>query len=176
LPGPSCSAGIPSSGAPRGVRDSKQTTGPSGSASWRDPAPRCDLGVGVVSPQEIDPWASSPPPPAMEQAFGRFPAADALLIDHLRLPGVDLRQVSLPRGMPSSCRSPARSSPRRTATADGASGRPVPLYALPAQGLGTPQHRAALASWAVRRPPHSFAPVRSGKREPGMILPEVRWP
>jgi ribonuclease HII len=157
-----------------GVRDSKQTTAPQRerlleaiqrhAVAW---------GVGVVSPQEIDALGIvSATRLAMEQAFRSLsPAADALLIDHLRLPGVALRQVSLPRG-DALILSVAAASIVAKAHRDRLMVRLDDLYPLYGfarhKGYGTPQHRAALASWgpcAVHR--HSFAPVRGAAREVG---------
>jgi ribonuclease HII len=157
-----------------GVRDSKQTTAPQRERLLEAILRHAQAwGVGVVSPQEIDALGIvAATRLAMELAFRSLcPAADALLIDYLRLPGAALRQVSLPRGDDLILSVAAASIVAKTHR-DGLMVRlseEYPAYGFARhKGYGTAQHRAALASWgpcAVHR--HSFAPVRARAHEVG---------
>ena len=150
-----------------GVRDSKQLT----------PTRREQLlariqehalawGVGAVPSSIIDRVGIvAATRQAMRQALeGLNPPADALLIDHLRLPAVDLPQHSLPHG-DALVLSIAAASIVAKVYRDRllqACDRCFPGYGFARhKGYGTPQHRAALRELGpctLHR--FSFAPLR----------------
>ena len=123
-------------------------------------------GVGVVPSGIIDrEGIVAATRQAMRQALeGLNPPAEALLIDHLRLPAVDLPQHSLPHGDALVLSIAAASivakvyRDRLLQTCD----RCCPGYGFARhKGYGTPQHRAALRELgpcALHR--FSFAPLR----------------
>ncbi|MGQ9600267.1 MAG: ribonuclease HII [Anaerolineae bacterium] len=84
-----------------GVRDSKQL-GPDRREAWLEVIERYALawGVGIVPAAEIDALGIVPATrKAMALALSVLsPSADYLLIDHLRLPEVQIPQYSLPKG------------------------------------------------------------------------------
>lgn len=150
-----------------GVRDSKLLTAKRREAlleSILDYA--LAVGVGLVSPAEIDAWGIVP---ATRQAMALAvqslsPPADCLLIDHLTLPDLFLPQKSLPKGdvlvvSISAASIVAKVSRDRLMVELDAV---YPAYGFARhKGYGTPEHRSALARLgpcAIHR--HSFAPLR----------------
>jgi ribonuclease HII len=150
-----------------GVRDSKQLS----------PARREDLlpivlevaeaaGVGWATPAEVDEWGVVP---ATRQAMMRAVAqlssrVDALLLDYVRLPDVDLPQRALPKA-DARCLSVAAASIVAKVTRDRlmvARGQDLPGYGFARhKGYGTRQHREALAQLGPS-PIHrmSWRPIR----------------
>ena len=134
-----------------GVRDSKQLS----------PAQRETLlpiildvaeavGVGWATPAEVDEWGIVP---ATREAMGRAVAqldgqVDALLLDYVRLPDLDLPQRALPKA-DVRCLSVAAASIVAKVTRDRlmvALDHDFPGYGLARhKGYGTRQHREALA-------------------------------
>jgi ribonuclease HII len=107
------------------------------------------IGVGWGEPAEIDVWGIVP---TTRLAMGRAVVelrgqVDALLIDHLRLPGLDLPQESLPKA-DARCLSVAAASIVAKVERDRlmiALTEEYPGYGFAQhKGYGTPQHRHAL--------------------------------
>lgn len=135
----------------KGVRDSKELT-----PKQRDellPIVRetaLAVGVGWGEPDEVDEWGIIL---ATRKAMGRAverveERVDALLVDHLRLPGLNLPQRSLPKA-DCRCLSVAAASIVAKVERDGlmiALDEDYPGYGFAQhKGYGTPQHREALA-------------------------------
>jgi ribonuclease HII len=151
----------------RGVRDSKMLSAPRREAlSALIQAHALAWAIGVVPAVEIDVQGIVPATrKAMALALQSLaPAADYLLIDHLRLPDLPLPQHSLPKGDAQVLSIAAASilakvsRDRMMVNFDGQ----FPGYAFAQhKGYGTAQHRAALLTrgpCAIHR--RSFAPVR----------------
>jgi ribonuclease HII len=108
------------------------------------------VGVGWGQPAEIDLWGIVPSTRlAMERAVAALEAhVDALLLDYIRLPGLDFPQQSLPRA-DALCLSVAAASIVAKVERDRlmvALDQKYPGYGLARhKGYGTPQHREALA-------------------------------
>ena len=126
------------------------------------------VGVGWGAPAEIDVWGIVP---ATRLAMGRAVAAledrvDALLVDYLRLPGLDVPQRSLPKA-DALCLSVAAASIIAKVERDRlmiALEEEYPGYGFAQhKGYGTAQHRAALARLGPS-PIHrvSWRPMREG--------------
>ena len=134
-----------------GVRDSKQLT-----PARREELLPCILqvaesvGVGWSSPAEIDASGIGPATRrAMARAVVRLEALpDALLVDFIRLPEVDLPQRALPKA-DTRCLSVAAASIVAKVERDRlmvALGETLPGYGFARnKGYGTPEHREALA-------------------------------
>jgi ribonuclease HII len=108
------------------------------------------IGVGWGEPAEVDIWGIVP---ATRLAMGRAVAqlgdrVDALLVDHLHLPGLDVPQQSLPKAY-AHCLSVAAASIVAKVERDRlmiALDDEYPGYGFAQhKGYGTPQHREALA-------------------------------
>ncbi len=151
----------------RGVRDSKQMT-PAQREAWAGklPALVLDFGVGFASPQEIDALGILP---ATRLAARRALQAlksppDYLLLDYLRLPGVELPQHSLPKGdarVLSIAAASVLAKTRRDNLMRAYDNR-YPGYGFARhKGYGTAAHRQALQTLGAC-PIHrrSFAPLR----------------
>lgn len=153
------------------VRDSKQI-----SPEQRDllaeqiQAAALSWGVGQASPEEIDEMGIAPATRlAMQRAIEKLtPRPDYLLIDWVRLPQVNIRQESFPKG-------DQRSASIAAASILAKSHRDALMVALdpnyPPYGFGqhkgyaTPPHLAALQRHGpcpIHR--HTFAPIRRDER------------
>jgi len=126
------------------------------------------IGVGWGEPGEVDVWGVVP---ATRLAMGRAVAqlgdrVDALLVDHLRLPGLNVPQQSLPKA-DAHCLSVAAASIVAKVERDRlmvALDEEYPGYGFAQhKGYGTPQHRDALARLGPS-PIHrvSWRPMREG--------------
>jgi len=149
------------------VRDSKALTARRRAALFEDIQQHAlAWGVGAVPPAEIDAMGIVPATrKAMALALEILsPAADCLLIDHLRLPDLALPQQSLPKG-DARVLSIAAASIVAKVTRDGMmidldSGLPGYGFARH-KGYGTPQHQSALAALGPSAAHRlSFAPLQ----------------
>ncbi len=151
-----------------GIRDSKQLSAAQREA-WLTVIERYALawGIGIVSAEEIDALGIVPATrKAMALALNALsPAADYLLIDHLRLPDIQVPQYSLPKG-DAQVLSIAAASIVAKVTRDRIMSRlaeQYPAYGFAQhKGYGTARHRLALQALgpcAVHR--LSFAPLRN---------------
>lgn len=151
-----------------GIRDSKQLSAAQREA-WLPVIERYALAwsVGIVSADEIDALGIVPATrKAMALALNALsPAADYLLIDHLRLPDIQVPQYSLPKG-DAQVLSIAAASIVAKVTRDRIMSRLAEQYPdygfAQHKGYGTARHRLALQALgpcAVHR--LSFAPLRN---------------
>ena len=168
------------------VRDSKRLT-----ATQRETllpvihAQAVGLGVGAVPPAEIDDIGIVPATrKAMALALARLsPVADYLLLDHISLPDIPIRQASLPKGdalvLSIAAASIVAKVSRDRIKIELESEYPGYGFARH-KGYGTAQHRAALIALGpsqIHR--HSFAPLRqfaSSEQEeshPASRIPEA---
>lgn len=151
-----------------GIRDSKQLSAAQREV-WLAVIERYALAwsIGIVSAEEIDALGIVPATrKAMALALNALsPAADYLLIDHLRLPDIQVPQYSLPKG-DAQVLSIAAASIVAKVTRDRIMSRlaeQFPDYGFAQhKGYGTARHRLALQALgpcAVHR--LSFAPLRN---------------
>lgn len=166
----------------QGVRDSKEMT-PAGRERWelRIREVALAVGLGQASPQEVD--ALGPLRAtrlAMERALQMLPSEpDYLLIDHLRLPEIELPQTGLPHGdarvLSIAAASVVAKVARDRAMVDLEAVFPGYGFAQH-KGYGTPGHRTALHRLGpcdIHR--RSYAPVaarvRDGISQPCLVDP-----